>query len=49
MMTMRYEVKMIFGEEKYTYGVYDDRNKANEIAMWVRDTREVAVEVVEIK
>lgn len=45
---MRYEVKMIFGEDKYTYGVYDNRNKANEVAMMVRDERGVDVEVVEI-
>ena len=44
-----YNVEMIFGNEIYTYGSYSDRNKANEIAMWVRETRQVETQVVEKK
>ena len=44
-----YNVEMIFGNEIYVYGSYSDRNKANEIAMWVRETRQVETQVVEKK
>ena len=47
-----FRVDMIFnfdGEiEIYEYGTYADRNKANEVAMWVRDTRECDVSVTEV-
>lgn len=42
-----YKVVMIFGTEEYTYGTYGDRNKANEIAMVVRDERGCEVKIVE--
>lgn len=47
-----FRVDMIFnfdGEiETYEYGTYEDRNKANEVAMMVRKTRECDVKVVEV-
>ena len=47
-----FRVDMIFnfyGEiETYTYGTYTDRNKANEVAIMVRDTRGCDVNIVEI-
>ena len=36
-----------YGDNWYTYGVYDDRNKANEVAMFVRDERNAWVSVEE--
>lgn len=44
---MNYEVQMLFDGEWYGYGVWTDRNKANEIAMQVRDERNCEVRVVE--
>lgn len=38
---------MIFGEEEYAYGTYDDRNKANEVAIMVREQRGCDVRIVE--
>lgn len=47
-----FRVDMIFnfdGEyETYEYGTYEDRNKANEVAMWVRKVNECDVNVVEV-
>lgn len=42
-----FKVVMIFGTEEYAYGTYSDRNKANEVAMMVRDERGCNVKVVE--
>lgn len=44
---MMYKVVMIFGTEKYAYGTYSDRNKANEVAMTVREERGCEVKIVE--
>lgn len=33
--------------EAYVYGRYDNRNKANEIAMQVREQRQIDVYVIE--
>lgn len=43
-----YNVIMVIDDNEYIYGTYKDGNKANEIAMQVRDEREVAVFVDEI-
>lgn len=40
-----YEVVMEVDGQEYVYGIYSDRNKANEIAMIVRDERSVPVSV----
>lgn len=37
----RYKVIMVVDDEEYVYGTYDSRNRANEIAMKVRDERDV--------
>ena len=44
-----YKVMMVFDDEAYAYGTYGDRNKANEVAMMVREQRgcETYVEEVE--
>lgn len=44
---MMYKVVMIFGIEEYAYGTYGDRNKANEVAMAVREERGCEVKIVE--
>ena len=41
-------VMMIVDNEAYEYGRWEDRNKANEIAMIVRDERRVDTFVEEI-
>lgn len=46
---MRYRVEMLVDGVWYTYGTYNDRNKANEVAMMVRDTRDVDVWVEEVE
>lgn len=43
-----FRVMMIIDDEVYAYGTYTDRDRANEIAMEVRDTREVETFVEEI-
>ena len=46
----QYRVNMIFGkDEVYEYGTYESRNQANEVAKWVRDTRECDIWVEEIE
>lgn len=46
---MRFRVEMWVDGKWYEYGTWSDRNKANEVAMEVRDMRDVPtrVEVVE--
>ena len=46
---MRYEVQMRVDGTWYTYGTYGDRDVANEVAMMVRDTRDVDVWVEEVE
>ena len=45
-----YKVWMVIDEEYYCYGTYDyaDRNKANEVAMRLRDERNVDTWVEEV-
>lgn len=43
-----FTVYMLVGESWYVYGSYSDRKKANEVAMQVRDEREVQVWVREL-
>ena len=43
-----FRVMMIVDNEVYEYGRWEDRNKANEIAMIVRDERRVDTFVEEI-
>lgn len=33
----------------YPYGAYESRDKANEVAMYVRDERDIWVRVVEVE
>ncbi len=42
------EMSFDFGDVWYPYGTYADRNKANEVAMDVRDQRECRVRVLEV-
>ena len=42
-----FKVVMIIDDCKYVYGTYSDRNKANEVAMLVREEREVETFVEE--
>lgn len=44
----RFRVVMIVDDEEYTYGTYDSRDKANEVAMLVRDEREIETYVEEV-
>ena len=44
----RFKVIMIVDDEEYTYGTYDSRNRANEVAMKVRDEREVDTYIEEV-
>ena len=43
----RYKVIMVVDDEEYTYGTYESRNRANEVAMQVRDERGIDVYVEE--
>lgn len=43
-----FRVEMLIDDEWYTYGTYADRNRANEVAMAVRDERDCDVYVSEI-
>ncbi len=45
---MMYQVIMIVEDNEYVYGTYRDRNRANEIAMQVRDQRRIDVYVAEV-
>ena len=46
---MMFKVMMVFDGEAYAYGTYADRNRANEVAMIVRNERgcETYIEEVE--
>lgn len=44
----RFRVIMIVDDEEYTYGTYESRDKANEIAMQVRDERDIETYVEEV-
>lgn len=44
----RFRVIMIVDDKEYTYGTYDSRDKANEVAMLVRDEREIETYVEEV-
>ena len=46
---MKYRVMMIIDGNEYAYGTYRDRNRANEIAMEVREQREVETYVEEVE
>ena len=43
-----FKVWMVIDEENYIYGTYADRNKANEVAMMVRETRNCDTWVEEV-
>ena len=46
----KYRVNMIFGKDEiYEYGTYEDRNLANEVAIYIRDTQECDIWVEEIE
>jgi hypothetical protein len=45
--TKRYKVIMVVDDEEYVYGTYDSRDRANEVAMTVRDERDVETYVEE--
>jgi hypothetical protein len=42
-----FKVMMIVDNETYTYGTYSDRNRANEIAIEVRESRQIETFVEE--
>lgn len=44
-----FRVMMIVDDEAYAYGTYADRNRANEIAMQVREEREIETYVEEVE
>lgn len=44
---MMYKIEMYVNSKWWTYGTYEDRHRANEIAMVVRDERKIWVRVVE--
>lgn len=44
-----YKVWMVVDGEDWLYGTYSDCFKANEVALWVRDTRSVDVWVEEVE
>ena len=46
---MRYAVIMVVDNEEYTYGTWDNANRANEVAMEVMDTRRIDVYVKEVE
>ena len=43
-----FRVEMCIDDVWYPYGTYADRNRANEVAMEVRDERKCWVQVVEV-
>ena len=43
-----FRVIMSIDDNEYTYGIYDDRNRANEIAMQVSRERNICVFVEEM-
>ena len=46
---MRFKVMMICDGEHYTYGTWDDRDKANEVAMIVRTQRGLETYIEEVE
>ena len=42
-----FKVMMLIDDEVYEYGRWNDRNKANEVAMEVREEREVETYIEE--
>ena len=44
----RFRVIMVVDDEEYPYGTYDSRDRANEIALKVRDERDVDTYVEEV-
>lgn len=44
---MRYEVQMLVEGQWWPYGTWTDRNKANEVAMEIREERSVETQVIE--
>ncbi len=44
----RFKVIMVVDDEEYTYGTYDSRDRANEVAMEVRDARGVDTYIEEV-
>lgn len=46
---MMFRIWMIFECGKYVYGTYDNSNKANELAMKIRDERGCDVYVEELQ
>ena len=47
-MKKMYEVQMYVDGKWWPYGKWSDANRANEVAMEVRDERDVWVQVVEV-
>lgn len=43
-----YEVVIEMDGKEYVYGIYEDRRRANEIALQVREERSVPVSVYEV-
>lgn len=43
----RFRVIMIVDDEEYTYGTYESRDRANEVAMQVRDERDIETYIEE--
>lgn len=43
-----YNVVMVVDDNEYIYGTYQDRNRANEIAIQVREERDIDVFVDEV-
>ena len=43
-----FKVWMVIDEENYAYGTYGDRNQANEVAIYVRNERNVDTWVQEV-
>lgn len=43
-----YRIMMIVEDEIYVYGTYSDRDRANEIAMQVREERDIQTYVEEV-
>lgn len=44
---MMFKIEMYVDGQWWAYGTYTDRNKANEVAITVRDERDVNTRVVE--
>lgn len=43
-----FRVEMLIDDEWYTYGTYENRNKANEVAQMVAEQRGCEVIIVEV-